>query len=146
MFTLEILLRFIDVRFRLRDFTRWMVFDLAVVIVAWVTEVIVPLYLAFLTSEGDAFGSSTTVFGLRYFGVLRALRCIRIIRLLSMIEDLWLVSLTFNYALVPLLWTLVFVLIIVFVFAMFVVALSRDSDTSTSADTASTQESDRRNL
>ena len=100
-----------------------MVFDLAIVLVAWITEVIVPAYLV-LEAEVDIFESSATVFGLKYFGVLRALRCIRIIRLLSMIEDLWLVSLTFNYALVPLLWTLVFVLIIVFVFAMFVVALS----------------------
>lgn len=88
-------------RYDLERFTRWMWFDAIVVLNGVLTELVLPA----LGVDGEGLN------------VLKALRCVRIIRMFSMVEHLWTVSLTFVNSFQPMLWTVLFLMIIVGVFS-----------------------------
>ncbi|CAD7957672.1 unnamed protein product [Amoebophrya sp. A25] len=111
LFTMELVMRYVAVGKQMKHFTKWMWFDVAIVIIGFLTEVLVPLMEEFNEKNSE------------YVSMAKALRCFRIIRMFSMIEHLWTVALTFQFAVQSLFWTVIFLVIVVFIFAMFVVAL-----------------------
>ncbi|CAD7949786.1 unnamed protein product [Amoebophrya sp. A25] len=98
--------------------------DFFIVILGLVTEVALPLYAGtFLKGEmGD--GSELD----RMIRSARALRALRVLRVITLIEQLWGVVELFFYALGPLFWTVLFILIIIFQFTIFTVVLVGRSD------------------
>jgi hypothetical protein len=56
--------------------------------------------------------------------VTNGFRVARIVRLFSMIKDLWMVALTFLHTLQPLFWTVMFVLVVVFIFSIVIVSVA----------------------
>ncbi|CAD7964669.1 unnamed protein product [Amoebophrya sp. A120] len=131
LFTLEFLMRFVEANYTTRNFTKWLWFDLFVLVLAWVTDVILP-YVIFAAlrdpdgSDGGADNTSSEKSNSNIAEILsmtKALNCVRVVRMFSMIEHLWTVTLTFLFAVQPLLWTVIFTLTVCFIFSMVVVAL-----------------------
>eukprot|EP00392_Amoebophrya_sp_AT5.2_P016582 g16855.t1 len=121
-FTVELALRYVHVGGSLKYFSNWMWFDVTVVAVGFVTDVILPHFVFRDASKGGSEEDSSSAIN-DSMNALKALRCMRLVRMFSMVEHLWTLALTFLFSAKPLFWTVVFLMIVLFVFAVFLAAL-----------------------
>ncbi|CAD7974487.1 unnamed protein product [Amoebophrya sp. A25] len=113
IFACELFLRFVaTAEWRFKKFSRWMWFDLAILLIGICTELLLPLF----SGIEDATVQR-----------IKAVRCMRVVRLFAMVEHLWTLALTFLFSVQPLFWTVVFLFIVVFLFAVALTALSADA-------------------